>query len=155
MTQSYPPNYPSHFYEWTCWAVVSVRRKRKEQKSRMPHCDSPLLMNHFSLQMAHPSPGCSSCRSGLSKRFIITFIFFMLVLGPLKSKNSHVETWITGSYCCWMLMALERHFPRGCSWGLTGLFFCFFFPLSLLSQEKEEKASQESSEEEEEEEEDQ
>lgn len=58
--------------------------------------------------------------------------------------------WITGSYCSWMSMALERHFPSGRSQGL--IFFPFFF---LLSQEKEEKASQESSEEEEEEEDDQ
>lgn len=37
----------------------------------------------------------------------------------MKVKTSHVETWITGGHCCYMLMALERHFPRGCSWSST------------------------------------
>lgn len=75
-------------------------------------------MNHFSLRMAHPSLGCSSCCSGLSKRFIIT----------IWKWKQFVEAWIGGGYCLFMLMALERHFLCGCSWSLTDFFFLFFSP---------------------------
>lgn len=60
---------------------------------------------------------------------ICFFSFAPCWYSGLWKLKSHVETWITGSYCCWMLMALERHFPCGCSWNLTGLFY-FFLPLS-------------------------
>lgn len=81
MTQSYPPNYPSHFYEWTSQAVVSDwvwggKASALKQDASL-WLTAPMI--HFSLQMAHPSPGCSSCRSGLSKTFIITFMFFDVV----------------------------------------------------------------------------
>ena len=124
---------PSHFYEWTSWAVVS---EEEEKKAREQKQDASLWlttrMNHFSLQMAHPSPGCSSCHSGLSKRFII-FLFSCWCLELLRVfKKSHVEAWIRGSYCCWMSMALKRHFPCGCSRGLPD--WIFFFPPSVTGQ---------------------
>lgn len=121
MTQSYPPKYPSRFYEWTSWAVLRECDKECQEPKQDASLWLTTLMNHFSLQMAHSSPGCSSCHSGLSKTFIIFMFFFVfiLVLWAMNVKTSHVETWITGGHCCYMLMALERHFPRGCSWSLT------------------------------------
>lgn len=99
----------------------------------MPHCDSPLLfMNHSSLQMAHPSPGCSSCHSGLSKRFIklFCFVFSCLYLVLLKVKT--VTRWGM-NHRPLLLLNVDGFFLYGCSWALTWFFFSFFFSLSLFS----------------------
>lgn len=131
MTQSYPPNYPSHFYEWTSWAVVSLRRKRQGNISRMPHCDSPLSF-YESLFTTDGSP--------------FPWVFFMpqwFIKGIYNNiyvfSSWYPRLWKVKSrwdmnhrYCCWMLMALERHFPCGRSQGLTGFFFFSFPSLSLF-----------------------
>ncbi|MEQ2288257.1 hypothetical protein AMECASPLE_020886 [Ameca splendens] len=104
----------------------------------MAHCDSP-VMNHFSLQMLHPSPGCFFffffhatviCQRRLVKCFIMTLLKAKTVTLRHESQAAIVNAF-SEAFLLW------AH--------TESLTFIF------LSQEKEEKASQESSEEEEEE----